>query len=69
MQPDIELAARHAKGLASDGRIELLEMGFYEDVLQSEILRSPLIPHRPSHVSTTTPKVSVESREVHYYDN
>jgi len=29
-------------------------MGFDEGVLQSDILRSALIPHRPSHVLTTS---------------
>jgi hypothetical protein len=62
--PLIEPAARHAEETAHDGRIELSAMGFDEGVLQSDRLRLALIPHRSSHVSTITPKVSVKAWEV-----
>ncbi len=55
-QPGIEPATRYVEQAAHDSRIKLLPMGFDQDVLQSDILRSALIPHRPSQVSTTTLK-------------
>jgi hypothetical protein len=64
-QPGIEPATRYVEQPAHDSRIKLLPMGFDEDVLPSDMLRSALIPHRPSQVSTTTPKVSVKAWEVH----
>lgn len=63
-QPGIEPATRYVEQPAHDGRIKLLPMGFDEEVLRSDILRSALIPHRPSQVSTTTSKVSVKAWEV-----
>lgn len=63
--PGIEPAARHVEETAHDGRIKLLTMGFDEVVLQSDRLRSALMSHRPSQISTVTPKVSVKPWEVH----
>ena len=59
-------AARHVEEAAHHGRIKLSTMGFDEGVLQSDMLRSALIPHRPSQVSTITLKVSVKVWEVQY---
>lgn len=53
-QPGIEPATRYVEQPAHDSRIKLLPMGFDEDVLQSDIRRSALFPHRPSQVSTST---------------
>lgn len=47
-QPGIEPATRYVEQTAHDGRIKLLPMGFDEGVLQSDVLRSPSIPHGSS---------------------
>lgn len=60
----MEPAPRHAEETAHNGRLERSAMGFDDGVLQSDRWRAALIPHRPSQVSTTTPKVSVEAWEV-----
>lgn len=64
MQSGIESPTLHVEGTAYDSRIELLAVGFDEGVRQPDRLRSTLILHSPSHVSTTTPKVSVKAWEV-----
>lgn len=64
MQPGIEPAARHAEETAHHRRIKLLAMGFNEDVFQSDMLRSPSIPHWSSPCSHDYPKVSAKAWEV-----
>lgn len=48
LHPGIEPTARNIEQAAHDGRIKLLPMGFDEGVLQSDMLRSPSIPHGSS---------------------
>ncbi|MDO9119873.1 MAG: hypothetical protein Q7U39_18095, partial [Nitrospira sp.] len=47
-------------------RIKLSAMGFDEGVLQSDVLRSPSIPHESSPCSNDHPKVSVKAWEVQH---
>lgn len=62
---DLTTGTQYIEQAAQDSHIKLLPMGFDEEVLLSDMLRSALIFHSPSQFSTTTPKVSVKVWEVH----
>ena len=53
-QPGVEPTTRYVEQTAHDRRIKLSAMGFDEGVLQSDVLRSPSIPHGSPPVLTST---------------